>query len=801
MRDELGESSDEPTGTVVLSVPGGPLGPRRVRVNEPLTVGRGEDAGFVVEDPEMSRLHAVFRQGDEGIEVEDLGSLNGTWVNGSRIGKATLLAPGDVVDLGLTRIGVLSARTPEPLRSHEGGLRADASTPEAIQDELRPVTALFADVVGSTAVGEDLPPDEVKALIGGCVDRMARAVEQFGGVIDAYMGDGIAAFFGFPIAHEDDAERAARAALRIIEVIGEYANEVQATWDLPDFSVRVGVNSGQVGVGMVGAGARRQVALGDAMNVAARLQAAAAPGGIVIGDRTARDLGDRFLTASLGKIEVKGRRAPVEAWRLLSTRAPRARDEARTLVGRTHETEQLKAAADALFAGRGQIILLLGEPGIGKTRVVEWFRGRCGNTTTWLEGQCVSYGGELSYSPFAEILRESLGAREAEAAPETLSKLRSELEQLRVPKVSEVLPYLASLLSLKLDADSEEIVRVLPPDQLAMHIRRAYCTWVRALAGRGPVSLVLEDFHWADRLTRKLAEGLLEIVDEAPLLLATTFRIEPETEGWRLRTRALMDHPHRAVELRLGPLTEAESGQLLSLLAPGKLDDDAKREVIARAEGNPLFLEQLLRSLLETGGLAPRRTWALTVSADKLPSALESLLLARIDALSTSARRLAQVAAIVGRSFSPTVLAAVGELDQLEKNIALLLRADIIRELRPLPAREYVFTHGLLREAALSTLTRARRGELYRLIATAFETVFADSLDEHLEQLAFYHGRAGDLQVALEYLERATSHAAALQANTQAAELAKRAIAVSEKLGDVDAKQRIELQMARLAAG
>ena len=222
--------------------------------------------------------------------------------------------------------------------------------------------------------------------------------------------------------------------------------------------------------------------------------------------------------------------------------------------------------------------------------------------------------------------------------------------------------------------------------------------------------------------------------------------------------------------------------------------------MIARAEGNALYLEQVLRSLLETGGLTPRRTWALTVPAAQLPTGLESLLMARIAALPRNARRLAQVAAVFGRTFSPAVLALVNPLEDVEGDLARLLRADIIRETRPIPDREYAFTHGLLQEAALSTLTRARRRELYRAVAAASEQAFADSLDDQLERLAFYHARAGDLAVALEYLERAANRATSLHANTQSVDLWRRAAAVAEQLDDAGAQHRIERRLSKLSS-
>jgi len=251
----------------IVSIVDGAGSERRIRIVGELTLGRSDETGVVIDDPEISRAHAVIVQTPEGIEIRDLSSLNGTWVNGERINTPTLLAPGDVVKIGKTVIEVLVAGGPglAPV------VRA-SPTPVEAEDELRPVSVLFADVVGSTALAEQLEPGDYAALMGGCVDRMCRAVEQFGGVIDAYMGDGIAAFFGFPAATEDDADRAASAALSVLDAIEEYAAEVHETWELADLRVRVGVNSGQVAIGVVGVAERHPVALGDTMNVAARLQ-------------------------------------------------------------------------------------------------------------------------------------------------------------------------------------------------------------------------------------------------------------------------------------------------------------------------------------------------------------------------------------------------------------------------------------------------------------------------------------------------------------------------------------------------
>lgn len=662
-------------------------------------------------------------------------------------------------------------------------------------DELRPVTVLFADIVGSTGLGERLAPDEVKALVGECVSRMSRAVEEFGGFVQAYAGDGICAYFGVPTAHEDDPERAARAALRILAVVGEYARDIEAAWGIADFNVRVGVNSGQAAVGTVGGADPQPVALGDATNVAAGLQSAAMPGSIVVGDATALHLGTRFVLEPIGEISVKGRSKPVTSSRLVEAAAGRPAPPG-VLVGRDEEVGRLLAVMRELDAGRGQVVLLSGDAGIGKTRLLGELQEMAGVGTTWLERHCPSYGGELLYWPFAEILRSWLGVHDGEAEIAVRTKARAKLGALLGPRLPDVLPALGRLLSVKLEPELESRVRELPPEALAAELHRAYRTWVEALAGQGPVVLALEDVHYADRCTRELAEDLLTVTDRAPLLLVFTSRPDPSSEGSRLRLRVLADYAHRTDDVTLGPLSESAALAYLRVLMPG-LDDSARKTIADRAEGNPLYLEELLRALVDGGGLERHRTWTLTVkAANLLPPALENLLVARIDRLPEEARRLAQVAAVIGRTFPVRVLERVADRDDVEADLAVLFRADVVRELRRYPELECSFRHGLIQEAALSTMTAARLQELHGRVAAAIEELFAASLDDYLELIAHHYARSQNFPKALDYLERAGEKAAALDAGAQATVLWKRALKVAARMGDEAAERRVERRLA-----
>jgi class 3 adenylate cyclase len=680
----------------------------------------------------------------------------------------------------------------------EGGT---GRSPEAPATELRPATALFADVVGSTSLGERLSPDEVKALIGECVSRMSQAVEDFGGTIQAYMGDGIAAYFGLPRAHEDDPERGARAALRILEVVKEYSADIAEAWGITDFDVRVGVNTGQVGVGMVGGANPQEVGLGDATNVAARLQSAAAPGTIAVGESTTRLLAHRFALEPLGELSLKGREEPVAAWRLVGPRTGDQAEPRAPVAGRDAEVARLRGLLDELMAGRGQILELVGEVGIGKTRLLSELRALAGDRVTWLEGRCPSYGGELLFWPFVEMLREWLGVADGAAEVAVRTRLRARLSAVLGERVDDVLPYLGRLLSVRLDREAEDRVREMSAEGAADGIRVAYAALIEALAAEGPVVVAMEDLHWADPSTRHLAEELLPLTDRVPVLMATTLRADPASEGWGFRLRVMAEYAHRAVELNLGPLDPTAAEALADALVPGGIDPRTRQALVERAEGNPLYLEELLRDLIESGALERKRTWTLSVSAqDLVPPALESLLVARIDRLPASARRLIQIISVMGRTFPARLVEEVAGAAGLQEDLAVLLRADLIREHRRYPEMEYTFRHGLLQDAALSTLSADRRRELSGRVAQAAESLYADSMEEHLDRMAHYFGSSRDLPKALHYLERAGDKAASLDSREQAVVLWRHAQKVAARLGDAEAEDRLSRRLAAAEA-
>jgi class 3 adenylate cyclase len=661
-------------------------------------------------------------------------------------------------------------------------------------DELRPVTALFADIVGSTGLGERMSPDEVKALVGECVTRMSRVVEEFGGTVQAYMGDGVCAYFGVPTAHEDDADRAAEAGLAVLQMVGSYGRDVRQAWDIEEFNVRIGINGGLAAVGMVGAGQPQAVALGDMTNVAARLQSAAAPGTIVTGEETAQRLMPRFVLEPMGELALKGRAAPVSAWRVLR-RKTTGRDHTQSpLVGREAEAARLRAAADDLLAGRGQSLLLIGDAGLGKSRLLGELRENLGPDVTWLEGDCRSYGAVGLYQPFVEMIRAWLGIDHTEREIVVRTRLRARLPALYDGEADDALMYIGHLLSVQPEPDHRDLLREGDTEDLAAGTRAAFCDWTLRLSRRAPVVVAIEGLHEADVATCEMLEDLLELTDRAPVMVAMSSRPEQDTPAWRFRAHAMTNFAHRFEELALEPISAEAARQLLDITAPGLLDPSTREELVARAEGNPLYLEEMAYAL-EADEIRPR-AWTVTVgSAPALPASLDGLLIARMDRLDPEARALGQTAAVIGREFPARVLERVAGAERFEAGLPGLLRSGVVREVRRYPELEYSFRHGLLQEAARSTLTQARRAALCARVAEVFEELFADTLDERMEMLAHYHAQSGNLSKALEYLDRSAERADGWGQRDEAVRLWRRALRVAERMDDPQVVERLRHQL------
>ncbi|HXF37748.1 MAG TPA: ABC transporter substrate-binding protein [Actinomycetota bacterium] len=641
-----------------------------------------------------------------------------------------------------------------------------------MREERKTVTAVFADLVGSTALAERLEPEEVKLIVGEAVSRVIRAVEAFGGTVKDLAGDGVLALFGAPAAHEDDPERAVRAALRVLEDLGTYAGEVQRGWGVEGFGIRIGVQTGRVVVGPVGAGSRVELgAVGDAVNTAARLQAAAEPGQALIGEETFRLVEPLFEWGERRALHLKGKRSPVAARPVLAARPAAARAgrgfQAR-LVGRERELAVVRERVDALLTGAGEILYVVGEPGIGKSRLLAEARAIAEGAPAprgrlrWLEGRCASYGESIPYFPFRDLLRGWLGATPDQPELRLRVTLLRALEELFGDRTGEVAPYLAALLGLPSEPEGAARLAELSPEALQYRTFEVVRLLLRRLAEDGPVVVAVEDLHWADATSLQLVEALFADTEEAAILLLLTQRSERDHPSWRVKEEAARSFPHRTVELGLEPLTgEADRELLHALAGPGTLPAEMEARLLASAEGNPFFLEELVRSLVDGGALVREGDgWRFDHAVDvDVPPTVEKVILARIDRLAPPERGVLTAASALGRQFGLPLLEAVApDGGSVRRSLVALQRLDLVREERRWPEPEFRFKHALIQEAAYRTLVGEHRRRLHRRAAEWLEERGGEGEDV-TELLAHHWLAAEDEDRAVRYLALAGDRA------------------------------------------
>ncbi len=669
--------------------------------------------------------------------------------------------------------------------------------------EYRLVTILFADLAGSTALGEALGAETLRLVLDRCLRRMTEVVDHYGGTVARLMGDGLLAFFGAPQAHEDDPERAARTALQIHQAVEAYAAELGHR-----LQVRIGVNTGRVVMGAVGDEvASEYTATGPPIHLAARLQSTTEPGTTLLGDATARLIRHRFETLGVGPLALHGFEEPVMAHQLIAERATPspARGIAglpSPLVGREEERAQLDGLITGLEAGRGALAALLGEPGIGKSRLLHEIKTAAADRPVqWLEGRAYSYSQDHPYGVVRDLLSELLDL----APDDTPALLDLKLERALAPLLSErltqVWPYIATLIGAPIPAASQDTIAGVEGEALNRQISAAFVELVEAAAQRRPLVAAFEDLHWADPSSIDLIRSLFLSTERAPLLIVLVFRPDREQKAWELKTTAERDFGHRYLELALQPLDGAAVGELVDkLLAEHNLPADLRARIGEKSEGNPFFLEELVRSLIEAGTLARQGdSWVLTspVAGLRVPETLQEVIQARLDRLTRPDRALLQTAAVIGRRFPFRLLEAIAPANgDLSSRLLNLQRADLVRERARIPEPEYTFKHTLVQEVAYNSLLQEQREDLHRRAGETMEGIFADRLDEYAAAIARHFRQAGDDERALRYHRRAADAAYMVYANQEAAEHYGMALEVALRSG-ADAEDLTSMYTAR----
>jgi class 3 adenylate cyclase/pimeloyl-ACP methyl ester carboxylesterase len=629
----------------------------------------------------------------------------------------------------------------------------------ALEGERKLVTVLFVDVSGFTALSEQLDPEDVHALMDRAFELMLVEIHRYEGTVNQFLGDGLMALFGAPIAQEEHAVRALHAALGLQRALAGYREQLRRERGI-DFQVRLGLNTGSVVVGKIGDNLRMDyTAVGDTTNLAARLLALADPGQILVSEDVVKAAAPYFVFDPLDEVSVKGKALPVRPYRVGGARAVRSRLEAESergltpLVGRAHELALLRDGFAAVQGGQGQAVFVYGEAGIGKSRLLLEFRRHAEQLgARWILGRCISYGHAIAYLPVLDFLRDLLGIKEGDGVETILDKLELGVREAGTD-VAWTGPFLRALLSLE---PGDPAIKAMNPVQRKERTAEAVRDLLLAHAQQRPLVLVVEDLHWIDSHSEDLLHLLLDGIAAEPLMALLTYRpgyaqtFGEQTYFTRITLRAL---------------PEAETASLVQRVLQGEVPSDVSQLVARKAEGNPLFVEELAKSLVEDGTLQPvdgSFRLARPLDHTHIPDTIQGVIMARIDRLPEASKAALQIASVIGREFTARLVERVSALERDARQALGELRAvELIYERARSPELAYMFKHALTHNVAYETLLKQKRRELHRRTGQVIEDLYADRLPEFYETLAFHYTRGESWEKAVDYLLKSAGKARA----------------------------------------
>jgi len=665
----------------------------------------------------------------------------------------------------------------------------------ALIGERKQITCLFADVVGFTPIAEALDPEQVRSIMNGCFEILINEVHCYEGTVNQFTGDGVMALFGAPIAHEDHAQRAIYAALAAQESLSEYGEELKRKMGI-SLKMRMGLNTGIVIVGSIGNNLRMDyTALGDTINVAARLQSLAEPGGVLVSEETFNIARGYFEFKPLSELQLKGKVEKVKACKVTGIGKVKARIEAAELrgltkfCGRKRDLEQLLDAFESAERGEGQVVAIVGEPGIGKSRLVlEFRRSMEEENFYYLEGRCPAYGETKPYSSLVQILRTHFGIGEMERTEVCREKIQGKLCQ-DGNQLTPFLPFFLNLLSIPIQDEAFSKLELQEKRERTFEALKALLVWE---AQKKPLVMVVEDMQSIDDSSDEFIRYLIEGIVNVPMLLLCIFRPEYQPR-W----------PEHAYYRRLSLSqlsTEARLDMFYALLGEGA--EELRDPVLQLTGGNPLFIEEVIHSLIDQGAVTRREEKLVlnkTLQEIQIPSSIEGLIASRIDRLETDLKEVLQLASVIGMEFAFQVLAVVsGMITDLKRYLLRLQTLEFIYEKSLFPEPAYSFKHAFTQEVAYNGLLVELRKEYHRQVAQAIERVYQERIDEHFEDLAYHYSRGEEVEKGIEYLKKAGDKAYSLYSNREASKHYEKALDILSGMPDsiIVKKKRLEIELS-----
>jgi len=625
-------------------------------------------------------------------------------------------------------------------------------TRATIEGERKLVTVLFADVANFTNLSTKLDPEQVHQIMDGCFIILMDEIHKYEGTINQFTGDGVMALFGAPVAHEDHANRACHTALLIQKAMKRYGEKVHNERAV-EFKMRIGLNSGPVIVGAIGDNLRMDyTAVGETTNLAARMESLAQPGSVLVSENTHRLVKDYFVFSPPGKFVVKGKEEPQVGYELFGTGAAASRLEAAAsrgltrFVGRQASMTALLETYEKVKSGKGQVVGIVGEAGVGKSRLLFEFRhGLSREQSSYLEGRCIHFGSAVPYLPIIDILKSFFEVREGESEIDFKKRIKEEITRLD-EKLQWVLPMIQDLLSLKVE---DESYHRLEPKQRRDNIFEALRDLIVLGSQQKPLVLAIEDLHWIDKTSEEFLDYLIGSLANVKVMLILVHRPE-YIHRWGSKSYFIW--------IGLDQLTMESSAQLVRNVLDGVPTAPELNDLILNhAGGNPLFMEELTNCLLQNGTIQIKdNEYILTrLPLDlQVPDTIQGIIAARIDRLEDNLKRIMQAASVIGREFTFKILEAINGIRQdLRSQLLNLQGLELIYEKRLFPEIEYVFKHALIQEVTYNSLLLSRRKEIHQKICSAIESLYAENLEEFYEVLAYHYSRGGENEKACRFLK------------------------------------------------